>query len=315
MLSLGPIPPLTLARYRAALTPRRATDAPTAAARPRALLRTQRDTLQPLQPQRPPLRALAQLVDPRRRVGGDTVRSPHRLPRTLQNSCPQGRHGLPDQDTRLCCDCLRRWPTLNAVPRARRSTLETCVRAHQVRGGDGLAKRLHTLKTAPPCPPAEGSIAPQAWLVQALGRQRRVTWEALAAWAQASAQRAQRHPAVPLVQALPGAGPVFAARLLVALGAQRARSTSATARQPSAGIAPVTARRGKQAWGHWRRQWPTLRRPTGVAWPAEARRHACWAPVYEQQPRAKGHTHPAAVRARAFTGLRLLSRCWQERTP
>jgi hypothetical protein len=39
------------------------------------------------------------------------------------------------------------------------------------------------------------------------------------------------HPDVPLFQALPGAGPVFASRLLVAFGEPRARYTSTTALQ------------------------------------------------------------------------------------
>src|SRR5262249_14827973 len=60
-LVLFPLHPLTLARYRDACTPRRATDDPPDAALPLALLLTQRDTLPPLHPQSPTMRALAQL--------------------------------------------------------------------------------------------------------------------------------------------------------------------------------------------------------------------------------------------------------------
>src|SRR5215471_17949184 len=70
-LVLVPVHPLTLARYREACTPSHAQDEPTAAALPLELLRTQRDTLQPLQPQSPQLRALAHLVAARRRRVGD----------------------------------------------------------------------------------------------------------------------------------------------------------------------------------------------------------------------------------------------------
>jgi hypothetical protein len=52
-----------------------------------------------------------------------------------------------------------------------------------------------------------------------------------------------------------------------------------------------------------------------VEWAAESIRHSFWAQVYYQKQRAKGNTHQAAVRALAFTWLRILSRCWQERTP
>src|SRR2546426_8553007 len=73
-LVLFPINPLTLARYREAFTPSRAKDDPTDAALQLELLLTHRDKLQPLQPQSPTMRALAQLVEHRRRVVGDKVR-------------------------------------------------------------------------------------------------------------------------------------------------------------------------------------------------------------------------------------------------
>jgi len=113
----------------------------------------------------------------------------------------------------------------------------------------------------------------------------------------------------------PGAGPVFASRLLVAFGEQRERYASAAARQKYAGIAPVTERSGKKAWVHWRLQCPKFLRQTFVEWAAESIRHAFWTQVSYQQPRDKGKAHQAAVRARAFQWIRILSRCWPERTP
>ena len=55
---LFPINPLTLARYRDALTPSGATDDPTDAELQVALLLKHRDTLTPLTPQSPAMRAL-----------------------------------------------------------------------------------------------------------------------------------------------------------------------------------------------------------------------------------------------------------------
>jgi transposase len=160
----------------------------------------------------------------------------------------------------------------------------------------------------------EGVIAPKAWLVQALVNPRRGTLEAIAPFDNASAQRAQRHPDFPLFQALPGAGPVCASRLLVAFGAQRARQATAAAWQTYVGIAPVPERSGRKAWGHWRLQWATFLRQTCVAWAADSIRHACWARVDYQQQRDKGKAHQAAGRALAFTWSRILYRCWQDRT-
>ena len=314
-LVLFPLNPLTLARYREAFTPSRAKDDPTDAALQLELLLTHRDKLQPLQPQSPTMRALAQLVEHRRRVVGDKVRITNRLTSTLKNYFPHVLHWFQEKDTAIFCDFLSRWPTLKAVQLARRSTLDTFFRAHHVRYADVIAQRIQAITSATPLTTDDGVIAPNALLVQALVAQLRVTLQALADFDTAIAQRAQSHPDFPLCQALPGAGPVFAPRLLVAFGEQRDRSASAADLQKYAGIAPVTERSGKQSWVHWRLQCPKCVRQTFVEWAAASIRHAFWAGVFSQQQRDKGKAHQAAVRALAFKWIRLLSRCWQERTP
>ena len=80
-------------------------------------------------------------------------------------------------------------------------------------------------------------------------------------------------------------------------------------------MAPGTERRGKKAWVPWRLPGPTFRRQPFVAWAAASIRPSFWAPVYYQQQRDTGKAHQAAVRALAFTWLRILYRCWQDRTP
>jgi transposase len=314
-LVLFPINPLMLARYREAFTPSRAKDDPTDAALQLELLLTHRDKLQPLRPQRPTMRALAQLVEHRRRVVGDKVRITNRLTSTLKNYFPHVLQWFQEKDTAIFCDFLRRWPTLKAAQLARRSTLETFFRAHHVRYADVIAQRIQAIKSATPLTTDDGVIAPNALLVQALIAQLHATLQAIADFDTAIAQRAQSHPDFSLFQALPGAGPVFAPRLLVAFGEQRDRYTSAADLQKYAGIAPVTERSGKKSWVHWRRQWPKFVRQTFVEWAAESIRHSFWAGVFYQQQRDKGKAHQAAVRALAFKWIRILYRCWQDRTP
>jgi transposase len=314
-LVLFPINPLTLARYREAFTPSRAKDDPTDAALQLELLLTHRDKLQPLNPQSPTMRALEQLVAHRRRVVGDKVRITNRLTSTLKNYFPQVLHWFQDKDTLIFCDFLSRWPTLKAAQLARRTTLETFFRDHHVRSADVITQRRHAIKTATPLTTDEGVIAPNALLVQALVAQLRVTLQAIADFDIAIAQRAQTHPDFPLFQALPGAGPVFASRLLVAFGEQRARYASAAELQKYAGIAPVTERSGKKSWVHWRLQCPKFLRQTFVEWAAESIRHSFWAQIYYQQQRDKGKAHQAAIRALAFKWIRILYRCWQDHTP
>jgi transposase len=305
-LVLFPINPLTLAQYREAFTPSRAKDDPTDAELQLELLLTHPDKLQPLTPQSPTMRALAQLVEHRRRVVGDKVRITNRLTRTLKNYFPHVLQWFQDKDTALFCDFLSRWPTLKAAQLARRSTLETFFRDHHVRSAEVIAQRLQAIKAAIPLTTDDGVIAPNALLVQALVAQLRVTLQAITDFDTAIAQRAQSHPDFPLFQALPGAGPVFAPRLLVAFGEQRERYATAAALQKYAGIAPVTERSGKKSWVHWRLQCPKFLRQTFVEWAAESIRHSFWAQVYYPQQRDQGKTHQAAVRALAFKWIRIL---------
>jgi len=314
-LVLFPVNPLTVAKYREAFTPSRAKDDPTDAELQVEILLKHRDRLMPLSPQSPTMRALVQLVEHRRRLVGDKVRLTNRLTSALKNYFPHVLRWFQDKDTAIFCDFLSRWPTLKAAQLARRTTLESFFRAHHVHAADVITTRIEAIKSAVALTTDEGVITPNALLVQALVAQLRVTLQVIADFDNAIAQRAQEHPDFSLFDALPGAGAVFAPRLLAAFGEQRERYASAEERQKYAGIAPVTERSGKKTWVHWRLQCPKFLRQTFVEWAAESTRHSFWAQVYYQQQRAKGKAHQAAVRALAFKWSRILYRCWQDRTP
>jgi hypothetical protein len=52
-----------------------------------------------------------------------------------------------------------------------------------------------------------------------------------------------------------------------------------------------------------------------VEWAAQTINKSFWAGAYYRQQRDKGCSHQAAVRALAFKWIRILYRCWQNRTP
>lgn len=314
-LVLFPVNPSTLAKYRQAFTPSNAKDDPSDAQLQLELLMQHRDKLKPLQPEGVEMRTLQYLVEQRRGLVNDRVRLTNQLTYALKQYFPQVLEWFKDKDTLVFCDFLSRWSTLKQAQQARKTTLEAFFHAHHVRYPKVIEARVSAIKAAMPLTHDVSVILPHQLLVQALAQQLRVLLASIEHFDKKIAAIFQALPDYPLFQALPGAGPIYAPRLLAAFGEQRARYQSAAELQKYAGIAPVTERSGKKCWVHWRLQCPKFLRQTFVEWAAETIPRSFWAGAYYRQQREKGCSHQAALRALAFKWVRILYRCWQTRTP
>jgi transposase len=314
-LVLFPVNPTTLAKYREAFSPSGAKDDPTDAELVLELLLTHPERFKPLNPQSAQMRTLEQLVEQRRVLVDDQTRITNRLTDALKQYFPQPLQWFENKNTRVFCDFLCRWPTLKSVQLARRSTLERFFREHHVHYRDVIERRILAIKQATPLTTDEGVVVPNALLVRALVVQLRAALEATEMFNQAIAKRAPAHPDFDIFDSFPGAGPVFAPRLLVAFGEQRERYADAAEVQKYSGVAPVTKRSGNSTWVHWRWKCPTFMRQTFVEWSALTIPRSFWARAYYEHQRGKGNSHQAAVRALAFKWLRILYRCWHDRTP
>ena len=310
-----PIHPSTLAKYRETFKPSRAKDDPTDAELALDLILCHGVRFKSLKPQSVNMRTLTYLVEQRRQLVDDKTRFVNRLCDTLKQYFPQTLDWFEHRGTLLFCDFITRWPTLVQVKRARKTTLETFFKTHNVRFNTVIDTRIQGIKTAKPLTLDEAVIT--AHQLQALAQvdQLRITIEAITRFDDAIATLAPKLPDYSLFDALPGAGPIMAPRLLVAFGEQRERFTSAAALQQYSGIAPVTERSGKKSWVHWRWQCPTFVRQTFIEWAGQTINKSFWAGTYYHQQRDKGCSHQTAVRALAFKWIRILYRCWQSRTP
>lgn len=314
-LVVFPVNPLTLARFREAFATSGAKDDPSDARLQLELLLKHRDRLRPLNPSSPTIQALELLVKHRRRLVSDKVRLISRLISVLKNYYPQVLTWFKDRDTALFCDFLTRWPTLSEVQRARPSTFERFFHERRVRSAALIQRRIQGIKTARPLTTDESIIEPNSLMTRMLVVQLREILTAIAQFDAQIARCAQQHPDFELFNALPGAGPALAPRLMVAFGDQRDRYACAADLQKYAGIAPVTERSGNQCTIHWRWRCPKFLRQTFVEWSNKSIHHSFWAQAYYQQKRTQGQSHQAAVRALAFKWIRILFRCWQDRRP
>jgi transposase len=122
------------------------------------------------------------------------------------------------------------------------------------------------------------------------------------------------HPDAYLFRDLPGAGPQLAPRLCVAFGQDRAAYPEPASLQKYAGLAPVREKSGGQLWTHWRWNAPRFLRQSFVEWAGQTVRYCEWARVYYERMKEKGKKHAVILRALAFKWIRILWKCWQERT-
>jgi transposase len=86
-----------------------------------------------------------------------------------------------------------------------------------------------------------------------------------------------------LYKSLPGTGPCLATILLVSMGVNRCRFTSASKIKIYTGIAPVTERSGQKCWVHWRYQCSKFNRQSFVEWATKSVHQSYWAGLYYQK--------------------------------
>src|SRR5215211_738373 len=149
-LTLYPVNPRTLARFREAFSPSRHKDDPPDAEHLAELLLHHRERLRAWHPDDERTRALRLLVEHRRRVVSDRTRLSNRLTSLLKCYFPQVLEWFPDIRTEMVCDFLLRWPELSALKRVRRETLLKFFRRHNSVRKETLEKRLTALKAAVP---------------------------------------------------------------------------------------------------------------------------------------------------------------------
>jgi transposase len=314
-LVLYPLNPTTLAKYREAFTPSRAKDDPSDAAYAAELLMKHSDRLKAWRPDDEQTRTLRYLVEHRRRLIGDRTRLTNRMTSLLKCYFPQVLTWFPELSTVLVCDFLLRWPALEQLQGVKRTTLLNFFRAHHSVRADTLEKRLVAIKASVPLTTDRAIIHSSGLMITALAAQLKTTIAAVKQLDEAIAKLCLDHPDFSLFQSLPGAGEVYASRLLAMMGTLRDRWTTADELACLAGIAPVMERSGQSVWIRWRYFCPKFMRQSFHEYAGESVKHSFWARAYYQQQIAKGKSRQAAVRALAYKWIRIIWKCWLTRTP
>ncbi|HEX3086893.1 MAG TPA: transposase [Pyrinomonadaceae bacterium] len=104
-----------------------------------------------------------------------------------------------------------------------------------------LTRRLLAIKQSVPLPTDGAVINSSVLLVKALAAQMKSTLQAIKDFDREINKLCAAHPDFPLFQSLPGAGEVYASRLLAVIGSDRQRWSTAAELACLSGIAPVIA--------------------------------------------------------------------------
>jgi transposase len=314
-LVLVPINPRTVANYRKAFQPSRAKSDPIDAKLIVELMQRHGDKLDVWTAGCPQHRALRQWVEARRMLVGEKVRVTNRITAALKSYFPQVLDWFVDKDTLVFCDFLTQFADLDAVKALTLAELTTFFKPYRIRH-TAVQRRFQQIQASTvPMTQDAAIIVPAQALVQALVALLRTVIEQLRQFEQAIDTLFETLPDAAIFQALPGAGPHLAPRLLAAFGNDRSRFDSAQSFMSYVGIAPVKEESGKKRWVHWRWSCPIFLRQTFVEWVEQARRHSAWSQAFYQQQRAAGKSHQKAIRALAYKWGRILWRCWQDGKP
>ena len=149
-LVLFPVNPQLLAGLRRAFRPSGAKDDPSDAELAVDILVQHREKLRPWVPEDPRTRQLQALVQARRRLVEQRVRTTNRLLANLKGYFPQALDCFDSLDTVVACDFLTQWPSLGEAKRAPAATLTAFFHQHGVRGRERSDGRLALLKGALP---------------------------------------------------------------------------------------------------------------------------------------------------------------------
>jgi len=314
-ITLFPINPITLQKFREAFVTSRAKDDAKDAWYLAELLLTHHHRLQPWAPEDSQTRAVQQRVFHRRAVVDERTGLTNRLIAMLKQYFPQALVLCGDELWRpLATRFLLKWSSLQAVQQAKTATLKQFYYLNGSRSAKLLEKRLALVQKAVPVTAETALIESFEMRVQLICRELQLVVQTIARYDKQIAQAYAAHPDREIYASLPGAGAVLGPRLLASLGSQRERFATAADLQHYTGVAPVTKRSGGSCYIHRRYLCPKFHRQSFHEYAKESILWSRWAAAYYLQQRTKGSSHHTAVRALAYKWQRVIWRCWQERT-
>jgi transposase len=315
-LTIFPINPKSLASYRAAFAPSGPKNDPVDARLLAEIVHLHNDRLKAWKPDTEQTLLLGLLNEDRRKAINLRSKLIQRLRSTLKLSFPLALEILDERlSSKMAYDFLKKWPTFESIKRARSKTIETFFRVHNSRSESRIKSYLETIDNALPLTHDTAIIKSSLLNVSMIIEQLRVLENSIKTYEEHIAHIVAEHADASIFFSFPGAGHVYAPRILCVFGSDRDRFDSANSISTYIGIAPVEEQSGNHSWVHWRWACPKFQRQSLHEFAQCSIPHSIWAKAYFELQIERGKGRNAAIRALAFKWIRIIFRCWKDRIP
>lgn len=313
---LYPIHPTTVAKFREAFKFSGAKSDPLDTDQILEILTKHLELLKPLRPDTVETRLLQRLVQDRRKVVDLRTTHIQALQASLKEYFPQALELLSGNVTsKLACDLLIKWPTLDKIKQAKPVTIKRFYYGHNIRSPELIEKVIKLIETAQPLTEDPAIVESGSRLTRVHAEMIRSLNPLIEEYAGRIEKVFQDHPEAKIFSNIPGAGQALAPRLLAFFGTDRSRYEAAENVQSFCGIAPVTKSSGRTRIVYFRHACPKFLRQTFHEFARLSVMDCQWAHNYLEHYTAKGKKYHTIIRALAFKWIRILFQCWKTRTP
>jgi transposase len=278
-------------------------------------LRTDHVHLRALQPDSEQAQELKMLSRDHHRLGRHKTRLLNQIEVTLKEYYPRPLEVFSDLESKIALDFLEQYPTPRALSElTRRKWNRFAKREHHL--GEERCKELWEKLSQPQLKIPEHVVRAKAQLLLVLVVQLRALAEAVDSYSDKVQRFFASTPAAELVKTLPGGkSGTIVPMIWAELGDAKNRWQSFRHLQAEAGGVPVTKASGKSRVVQFRFACNKLLRYASYWFSFNSLNRCEWANKYYRDQRAKGHSHPQALRALGAKWLKIIFVMWRDHKP
>lgn len=278
-------------------------------------LRTDHGHLRPLRPSSEQAQELKLLTRDQQRMVRHKTRLLNQLKFTLKEYYPRPVEVFGDLEARIAVDFLKQYSTPTALSKLSRKQWSRFAQQHPHLGQARSAKLWEELKK-PQLVVPDHVVRAKAQLLEALLDQLEASLRSIEKYSDKVERFFASTPAARLVEKLPGgkSGTLLPA-LWAELGDAPARWESFKHLQAEAGAVPVTKSSGKSRFVEFRFSCNKQLRYAVYWFAFISINRSEWAKAFYRDQRARGHSHPQALRALGAKWLKIIFVMWRDHKP